>query len=782
MAGGTALDRFLEARAADVGRASERAGVVRCHELSDALDAALSDLASAVQQHGLAVVAVGGYGRREQCRHSDVDVMLLVDGRTPANAVPALLHPLWDAGLKVGHSVRTVEQAGQAAGQNVQTLTALFDARLICGDRELFGRFLGARRKLAGRHRRWLRSDLVRQHRELLAREPWQLQEPDVKSGRGGLRQLQSLRWLDAADAIAGAATSGERKATPLPTTLEAANETLLATRNALHALAERPNDRFRQDLAEAVAGWLHVDRSGWGRRLFAAMRTVDAAVAERLGQRDGDGGGAARRWWSLRPRRQERPAEEGSDPERLLAVLRREDPPGLEPLPAADWLTRVLPEWEQLRCLPHVTPFHRHPVDVHLMRTVNEVRHAVREDEEATGTPDAAAELHDEDELLLAALMHDIGKGHEGDHSQVGAVIAERFAARVGLDADTARRLSTVAAQHLLLPTVATRRDIADDRVIGETAELVGDAHTLRLLYLVSVADARASGPDVWTPWKAQLMRSLYLRVLDVLSEGAPEAASAALLRAEAAVAALAGQFPAQEVEAHLDRLPPGYVLSTPHAVIGEQLALIREAGGGTAVRRARLDGLDRLTIVTPDRPGILSLVAGTLAAHNANVLGGVAYTRDDAVAIDVLHVDDALGHDIDDDRWRLILDAVPQALAGEFPVDERLAETRAAYHAVPRVRIPTTVHIDNSDSERYSIVEIHTADRLGLLYVLTRTLHELSLDIHLAKVDTIGAVVVDAFYVLRENGSRVDEPDEIERVQRRIEQAVAALDETPA
>ena len=778
MAGGTALDRFSEARAANAGRASERAGLVRCHDLSDALDAALSELASAVREERFAVVAVGGYGRREQCRHSDIDVMLLVADEAPAAAVPAVLYPLWDAGLKVGHSVRTAEQARQAAGQSVETLTALLDARLVSGDRDLYERFLGVRRRFARRLGRWLRRELGQRYRVLTARERWQLQEPDVKTGRGGLRQLQSLRWLDLADAIAGEATSGDEGATPLPATLQAANETLLATRNALHALAERPNDRFRQDLAGPVAEWLRVDSTGWSRRLFATMRTVDAAVAERLGEY----GQGARRWWFVRRRPRESPTEGGSDLERLLAVLRREDPLGLEPLPPDEWLAHILPEWEQLRCLPHVTPFHRHPVDVHLIRTVSEMRHAIREDEEATGTPAAAAELHDEDEVLLAALMHDIGKGREGDHSEVGAVIAERFAARAGLDADTARRLSTVAGQHLLLPTVATRRDIADDRVISETADLVGDAHTLRLLYLVSVADARASGPDVWTPWKAQLMRSLYLRVLDVLSGGAPEAATAARLRAEAAVASLAGRFPAEEVEAHLTQLPPGYVLSTPPDVIGEQLALIREAAGGTAVRHDRLDGLDRLTIVTPDRPGILSLLAGTLAAHNVNVLGGVAYTRDDAVAIDVMHVNDALGHGIDDRRWRRILDAVPQALDGDFPVDERLAETRATYHAVPRVRIPTTVHIDNTDSERYSIVEVHAADRLGLLYVLTRTLHELSLDIHLAKVDTIGAEVVDAFYVLRENGRRVDEPDEIERVQRRIEEAIAALDDAPA
>ena len=773
MAGPTALDRFMEARAANAARASEHAGLVRCHELADALDAALAELAAPAPA-GLAVVAVGGYGRREQCRHSDIDVMLLVDGVPPAQAVSAVLYPLWDAGLKVGHSVRTASQTAQAAGQNVQTLTALLDARLVAGDRETYERFWRERRTFAGRRRHWLRDELAEQYRRLAVREPWQLQAPDLKSGRGGLRQLHAVRWLDRAEAAAR-----DEEPPPFSDALEAARETLLATRNALHALAERPNDCFRGDLAGPVAEWLGVDRTEWSRRLFGAMRGIDAAAAERLavnGQRQRSW---PRRWFGG-PTRRAPLAEGASDLDRLLAVLRGEHA-RLDPLPAAEWLARILPEWEPLRQQPHVAPFHLHPVDVHVMRTVDEARRAIGEDEDHAGTPEAASGLHD-DEVLLAALLHDIGKGHGGDHSRIGAVIAERFAARAGLDAEVAGRLSTVAAQHLLLPTVATRRDIADERVIRETAELAGDAHTLRLLYVVAVADSRATGPDVWNPWKAQLTRSLYLRVLDVLSEGAPEAATAARARSEATVAALAGRLPAAEVTAHLDQLPPGYVLSTAPDAVQEHIELVCEAAGGMAMRLHRMDGIDRLTIVMPDRPGILSSLAGTLAAHNASVLGGVAYTRDDGVAIDVLHVSDALGHGIDDRRWQRILEAVPQALAGDFPIDERLAETRAAYRAVARVRMPTEVQVDNNDSERYSIVEVRAADRLGLLYAITRTLRELALDIHLAKVDTIGAEVVDAFYVLRTNGRRLDERDEIARVEQRLREAVAALDEEPA
>jgi [protein-PII] uridylyltransferase len=466
-----------------------------------------------------------------------------------------------------------------------------------------------------------------------------------------------------------------------------------------------------------------------------------------------------------------------GSDLDRLLRALRH-DSAGLDPFPPSPWLDRILPEWEVLCALPHVAPFHRHPVDVHSMRTVAEARRAAVEDTEETATTIAAAELESRDELLLAALLHDIGKGHEGDHSQVGGVIAERFGSRAGLDAESTRRLRVTAQQHLLLPTVATRRDIADERVIREVAELAGDAATLRLLYIVSVADARATGPDVWNPWKATLMRSLYLRTLDRLTQQIPEDATASALQRQAMLTGLAGRFDTAVVGRHLDQLPATYLLGMTPEQVGAHLDLIERAAGGTALEHDRLGDVERLTVVTRDRPGILSLVAGTLAVHNVNVLGGSAYTRDDGMAIEVMYVSDGLGHGIDERRWARVCDDVPLALAGQFPLDERLAETRAAYRrAEVRPRIETTVHVDNIGSDRYTIVEVNAADSLGLLYAITHALHSMSLDIHLAKVDTIGHEVVDAFYVLRENGRRVEAPDEVARLQRRVIEGVAAL-----
>ncbi len=778
------LSPFMEARVAAATRAFARSGSTflpreACTILADHLDAGLQGLAVQAEAHDVAVVAVGGYGRREQFRHSDIDVMLLVPGADTTRA-RAVLYPLWDADLKVGHSIRTVDQALEAARGNLETMTALLTARLVAGDRALYDRWRAAFAKLLRGRLGWLTQALADQYREQVTREPWQLQEFDLKAGRGGLRTFQGARWLDFATSIV------EGNEVPrLDADLEDALDVLASGRHALHALAERRNDRYLRDVAPEVAAWLGVRRPVFERSLLSAGRTVDAYARARLGDARAPSGGLG--GLLARFRGKPSPASTrtsvtvptaGPDLELLYMALEQVGASSLDPLPASPWLTRLLPEWEVLRCLPHVAPFHRHPVDVHVMRTVEEVALAMDGDTEITDTVAVARQLPDRREVLLAALLHDIGKGHEGDHSDAGAVIAERFANRAGLDAAAARRLSDVARLHLLLPTVATRRDIADGRVIRETAEQIRDARLLHLLYLVGVADARASGPDVWSPWKAQLMRGLYVRTLDLLTDQRPEEETLAILRQRAAEA-LRGQVAEADVYAHVDRLRPSYLLGTPPEVIGQHIALIQEAHGGTAARRDSLGSVDRFTLVTPDRPGILSLVAGTLAVHNANVLGGSAFTRDDGIAIEVMHVNDALGHEIDERRWARIFEAVPQALAGEFPVAERLAETRAAYRAVPRVRVPTTVHVDNVGSERYSIVEVTTADRLGLLFAITNALRGMALDIHLAKVDTIGPEVVDAFYVLRENGRRVDEPDEIERVERRIKQAIEALDD---
>ena len=749
------LARFMEARSDCSGRASAFAGLSLCYGLSDLLDAALRELAGDAPP--FALVAVGGYGRRVQSRHSDVDIMVLIEG-TDDGALRHL-YPLWDANLKVGHSVRTVAQAMTSGDANVETFTALLDARLVAGNQVLYDHFLRDRRGLVRSHRGWMRKELTERRQARLEKEPWQLLTADIKNGRGGLRDAHALHWLDAAEAIAG----GEE--TPaLPPAIEAAHEHLIRTRNAIHALTDRPSDTYRPDQANQVAAWLGVDSLEWGRSLYASMRVLDAAIDERLRVQP------SRSWlpWRRSTAPAQSPIASGDDLEVLRGWLRDLVPGGaLDPLPAT-LVERLLPEWEVLRARPHIAPFHIHPVDVHIMRAVTEAKSIMETDEYDSGTVQVARELGAPNELLLATLLHDIGKGHPGDHSGVGALITERFVARAALPADLARRLVTAVRLHLLLPNVATRRDIADPAVIEETAERIGDARTLRLIYLLSVADARASGPNVWSQWKAQLMRAFYLRLMSVLADEVDDTAPTI----DSVAQALTGRFPEDAVRAHLSGMGPDYLLGTPPEVVGDHLELIAEAASksGTAARLARLGALDRLTIVTPDRPGLIQTIAGTLAGYNASVLGGVAHTREDGVAIEVWHVTDALGIGIDDRRWGRILQAVPDALAGTFNIDERLAELRASYPTPPPADVPTVVYIDNNASREYTILEVSAADRRGLLYGITHLLHERGIDIHLAKVDTIGPEVVDAFYIRRANGLRIDDADEMERLRRAV------------
>ncbi len=772
----------MEARSALAERASapsvgaRPSGVEMSLYLTELLDDALREMAATGPASGFALVAIGGYGRREQARHSDVDVMVLVGGDRHAEAAVRTLYPLWDAALKVGHSVRTVAQVTEAARANVETCTGILDARFLAGDAQLYEQFLDARRRLVRRCAPWLREELAARRADLLRQQPWQLLAVDLKHGRGGLRGLHALHWLAAAEAVADGDWGSPQPERALPHDLREARDFLMLTRHAVHACVERPSDVYRPELAPSVARWLDTGPFEWSRSLYTHMRAVDQAHAEALTPPPP----RSRVPWRRRPSEAPPAAEEASSPleslRRAMQGVRAGGP--LDPLPPAPWLDRLLPEWAALRARPHVAPFHIHPVDVHALRTVVETRGAMEDDEFDPLTPEVARELGRPDEVLLAALLHDIGKGFAGvEHPAAGAVIAERFASRAGLPPEEAGRLAAAVRHHLLLPAVATRRDIADPEVIRETADLVGDATTLRLLYVLAVADARASGPNVWNQWKAQLMRALYQRVLAVLeAEQAPAAPDI-----EGIATALVGRFPAELVRAHLAGLEHGYRVSTPAAVVGDHIALIEEARatGGAAARYERLGAIDRVTIVAPDRPGLLQDIAGTLAGFSVNMLGGVAYTRADGVAIEVWHVEDALGVGIDDRRWGRIMAALPAAARGEYDIAERLEEVRRSYpQPPPRTDIETRVHLDNAASREYSVLEVSAPDRRGLLYAVTRALHELRINIHLAKVDTIGPEVFDAFYIRRESGSRIEAPDEVDRLEQRIGEVLAGLD----
>ncbi|HWH31823.1 MAG TPA: HD domain-containing protein, partial [Egibacteraceae bacterium] len=556
------------------------------------LDAGLSASLEAVGQAagGVALVALGSYARGEVCPSSDVDLLLLHDGRPQRDlegVVRTVCYPLWDGGLSVGHAVRTPKDAVRAAGERIDTSTALVDRRLVAGD-------IGLADELGERAGRWLRKagpGLLERlaaadaERHARAGSHAGMLEPDLKDGAGGLRDLQSLRWAAACllgdatlDALVGARYLGAADRRELAE----ANAVLLATRCALHLVRDggrpgRPGgdaDRLRLDTQDEVAAALgDADGDALLHRVNLAMRVVahvhgrawplllsDARGGRRRrkapARRAGDGIAVLDGFVELDP--EARLSDDPSLPLRACAVaaaegthlgrasamrLRREleghpglpwDEPGrralldllrqgpraLPVLADADHvglLNALLPEWERVRGLPQRNPFHRFALDLHGFQAVAELTRV------AAGELDERharlwRELPDPDVLLLAALLHDVGKAWDGDHSVVGAGVAARWLAHMGFDSGRIATVATLVRHHLLLPDTATRRDLDDEDEIAGVAAAVGSVEVLDGLYLLSLADARATGPSAWSAWKDQLMAQLHRRARRVL------------------------------------------------------------------------------------------------------------------------------------------------------------------------------------------------------------------------------------------------------------------------
>lgn len=378
---------------------------------------------------------------------------------------------------------------------------------------------------------------------------------------------------------------------------------------------------------------------------------------------------------------------------------------------------------------------------------------------------------------MLLACLLHDIGKGSDEDHSILGETLARQICKRIGLGPFAAQDVVWLVRHHLLLPDTATRRDTDDENLIVDTAAGIADAERLKMLYILSVADGRATGPAAWSPWKATLVGQLFTKVLHVLERGevvGGDTAELVRLRSSELRHALI-RYPEALVESHLHEMPRSYLLAFPTDALIRHFALMEPAPGPAEVRMhstpGGAPGVYDLVVVARDRPGLFSKVSGTLALHGVNVLGAQIYTRNDGLALESFRVASAHASEVEGDRWKRLESDLQRALAGRISLDVRLAEKREAYARPSKgKREPTSVLVDNGVSDFYTVVEVHATDRVGLLYAITRALAELELDIHTAKVATYADDVVDVFYVRDIEGQRVTDPEQMREIERTV------------
>jgi [protein-PII] uridylyltransferase len=753
---------------------------------------------------GVALAAVGGYGRAGLLPRSDIDLLLIHDGRDAdvvARLADSLLYPLWDAGFEVGHAVRTVEECERACDR-LDAGAAMLDLRHLAGDERLSA-------EAKQRAERWARTDVgafVRAIRDDAARRAERfgatahLLEPELKEGSGGWRDLHSVWFIERAVGRpleeAGLLRGREREA------LAAAEEFLTRVRSALHLEAGRRSERLVLDHQPGIARSMGFEDEprlvaidGLMRALFEHARQVEfllAAVAGRAlepstasAEPPAD---AAAVLESLAVE-----AEAGRDPSASLldaieaAELPEEvawEPPvraafarllragergaaSLEVLDRLHLLERYLPVWEEVRCRPQRDPYHRFTVDAHLTNSLRAMSRLLA-GEGAADDPvqaEGVKQVSDPDALLLGALLHDIGKTGEGHHVAVGERVVSPILDRVGITGASGELVRFMVSRHLLLPDTATRRDLTDENLILDVAAAVGSPERLAALYLLARADAEATGPAAWTPWRRTLIWELVAKVQHVLERGemGPELAER-LSEGVDRLRELLRDEPPSDVEAFLRRMPRAYLLNVDPARAARHFATITPPLGANEVRAVHREGVRAATyellVVAQDRPGLLSWIAGSLALAGLSILTAQVFTTDDGAAVDIFEVEGVWEPDVIERRWREFRGTLRRAIEGTISLEHRVGEKRRWYPAPP-VATPLKVTVDPEASDFATVIEIGAADRIGLLYDITRTLAELGLDVHLAKVATYEGRVVDSFYVRGSaGGSTIDDP----------------------
>jgi [protein-PII] uridylyltransferase len=773
----------LRARRQELIERTDLKGDAFCTAYSAAADewlTGLFDTACEGDARGMALVAVGGYGRGELCPFSDLDVVIIHKGRKDISAVAERIwYPVWDEGIALDHSVRKPNEALEMAADDLRVALGLLDARVICGEQKVAEPVLGGARE------RWIRQKppwlgvLAEKVAERHASngDVGFLLEPDLKESHGGLRDIAALvAMMEAVPVLADYVDT---------VAIENARSVLTATRVELQRRAGRDLNKLllqeQEQVAEAM-GMVDADELMYV--VATAGRTVawegdDAWRRRGAWSRAQDAGGRWRRdkGREAAPDVLELVGEPGiavSNDEvvllddagvvdditltlRLAAVaaernlpisrhalnrLGRRAPdvvtpwpdelrdtlvrvlsagpaaiPALEALDQRRLFERYLPEWATVRNKPQRNPYHRFTVDRHLL-------------EATANSATMAHRVSRVDLLLLGTMLHDIGKGYPGDHTEVGMVVAADIATRMGLPSEDVATIVTMVRLHLLLPDTATRRDLDDPATAQRVADEVGDRSTLDLLAVMVEADSLATGPSAWGTWKAGLLADLVER--------------ASLLLA-------------------------GEPVAPPAPLITEDLQVVMDT-----VRRHGVPALSieapLVTVVAPDRSGLLAEVTGVLALHGLNVRSAVV-AGEHGVAGETFTVEPDRG------RWPAtakLSNDLAAVMAGTLDVDEHLAARAHTYRNAARAQVAqlvsTQVTFDNNASAGATVVEVRAEDIVGQLHRITRALAECHLDVNSAKVSTFGSAVVDAFYVRGPDGRKLTEPSQIAAVERAV------------
>src|SRR5512143_118949 len=437
------------------------------------------------------------------------------------------------------------------------------------------------------------------------------------------------------------------------------------------------------------------------------------------------------------------------------------------------------LPEWGALTCLVQYDVYHRFSADQHSLIAVQNLEAlAPGQSADSEGNAQVVSELERPGLLMLGMLLHDIGKGRGHGHVAKGIPLIEALTARLELAPEDADKVIFLVAHHLTMSHIAQRRDIDDPKTIESLAEVCKSPERLRMLYLLTCADMRAVGPGVMTGWQAQILWDLYARTLVHLTGGQRERPTREAV-AQRVIEAMRGEVPRTTLAAHLAMLSERYLATTSPQRIAAHLRLLdrlaEEGVLATELFHHPDLGSSELVVATRDVPGLFSLIAGSLAAQGINILSAQIHTRVDGIVIDTFQVNDPFGEAVTEEaRWRRTLEALRRVLRGEVSVEELLARRRAVHPGAEGVAGPPKISLDNQLSDSHTVLEVKCPDRVGLLYVITRTLSAHGLDIASARIATEIDQAYDTFYLTDRQGRRLEDEAAMARVRESLEDAL--------
>jgi len=799
-----------------------------------------------------AFVAVGGYGRKELCIYSDIDIQILFGPKIPSRAkqlAEEIFFPLWDLGLDLGYGIRSIKDSVALSKDDFEVLTSVMDARFVGGHSPVYLSLVETiQKKVVSKNAiafgRWLEDQYkIRMHN---FGDASHLLEPNLKEGIGALRDYHHILWLARAFfnlrvprdlEYMGKLSHNEYK------TLCDHLELIWLVRNHLHQLSGRKNDRMVFEYQEEIAkrlgfkdqkNLLAVEQ--FMGRVHASMASIKSLYRSLITSH-------IPKWRRIKNDSDDTDIEGGlhlsqgelninsatgilSNPFLLIQVFEQNSRlccrlsmeakrlvqeflflvddafrkservaqsfinimteentfEALDQMYETGFLEAFIPEFGKIIDRVQFDAYHIFPVGRHSLETVRHLKSLSKEKDILL--LDIFSDLSNPETLFLAGLLHDIGKVGK-DHARKGVAITRNILKRFGYDKKRDEDILFLVGHHLFLVETATRRDLNDEKVVIQCARTIGDVERLKMLYLLTWADSKATGPGAWSEWIANLVQELFFKSLHVLVKGelATSHASKKVRKTQSEVRNLmADHIDDRDLEDLFEAMSPRYLLETGPHDIARHYAFVRRL-------KERLDnpqtpafvfeareepgqGCWEVIFLAKDRPGLFSDIAGVMALNNINILSAHIYTWRDGTAVDIFRVTSPLDPIHPDETWQRMKTDLKNALTGKLSLDYRLSQK-----AVPCILSqrktpsrPPKVMVNNESSDFFTLIEVFADDRVGLLYMITHTLFNLKLDIRIAKIATKADQIADVFYVRDLEGQKVEDSEQIEEIRRSL------------